>query len=442
DPDEWWPDEDTWADGGPEPWARDDWSHHWGHYDAPPPQPVKRPEDAPNWVARAVQRSTGGIRCHQLAGEDPLWRRAVAESLENLLAGSLALLWDLGWQPDDLHRLARKRSKMAARVVRDAMVADLEGYPRAAVDQRYWDQLEALGAERWWPAESGHLREQIDERDWDQIVDGAVAAVAVLTGLPRIEQHWPPPGQALPRTSKAGPGVDQRILTRVQSLLAKAESTSFEAEAESFIAAAQTLMARHSIDQALLAAAGGGAADDGPQAVRIGLDNPYEQAKAMLLGVIADANNCRVLWSKQWSFCTVVGFPSELVGVQNLFTSLLIQATAGLQREGSRIHRDGRSRTRSFRVSFLMSFAQRIGERLREATEAETAKADAEAAAAGRELLPILASRRRKIEEAFDEMFPATTKVTTAVVNDGEGWLAGRAAADLARIAAGEEIKR
>ncbi|WP_432557725.1 DUF2786 domain-containing protein [Granulicoccus sp. GXG6511] len=420
----------------------DPWEGDWWLRDSDQERPG-RPDEVSDRVARAVLAAAENRRRpHQLDGDDPLWRQTVAEVLENLLAGTLALLWGLGWQPDDLHRLARKRSKWAGRVMRDAMLGELGQYARALVDQRFWDQLDALEAERWWPEDSGHLRARTGHRDWDQIVIGAVEAAAVLTHLPKIEQHWPPPGQAQPRSERAGPAVDDRILARVRGLLAKAESTTFEAEAESFTAAAQALMARHSIDMALLAAAGQRAPGDAPQALRIGLDAPYEQAKAMLLGAVADASSCRVVWAKEWSFCTVVGFPAELVAVQNLFTSLLVQATSSLRREGSRVRWDGTSRTRSFRVSFLMSFAQRISERLRTATDEETAKASAEAKAAGRDLLPILASRRQETEQAFAAMFPATTEVASAMISDDEGWAAGRAAADLARIAAGEELKR
>ncbi|MDO5500508.1 MAG: DUF2786 domain-containing protein, partial [Propionibacteriaceae bacterium] len=284
------------------------------------------------------------------------------------------------------------------------------------------------------------LRAKTGHRTWERVLEGALEAAAVLAVLPPIERHWPVPGQARPTGDAGSHGpVDDRILARVRGLLAKAESTTFEAEAESFTAAAQSLMARHSIDLALLAAQGNPAAGDTPHAVRIGLDNPYEQAKATLLAVVADANNCRSVWAKQWSFCTVVGFPADLVAVENLFTSLLVQATAALSRQGSRTRRDGSSRTRSFRASFLMAYAGRIGERLRAATAEEAARADAEASAAGRELLPILASRRQETDDAFAEMFPRTTEVHT-MINDREGWAAGRVAADLARLGAGEEI--
>ena len=66
----------------------------------------------------------------------------------------------------------------------------------------------------------------------------------------------PPPGGpvARPRPRRAGRS-GSRMLDRVRALLAKAESTTFPAEAEALTGKAQELIARHSIDEALLAAA-------------------------------------------------------------------------------------------------------------------------------------------------------------------------------------------
>ena len=61
----------------------------------------------------------------------------------------------------------------------------------------------------------------------------------------------------------------------------------------------------------------------------------------------------------------MVGFAGDVEAVELLFTSLLVQATAAMMRAGSRTGRNGRSRTRSFRQSFLHAYAVRIGQRLR-----------------------------------------------------------------------------
>jgi hypothetical protein len=111
------------------------------------------------------------------------------------------------------------------------------------------------------------------------------------------------------------------MLTRVRALLAKAESTEFEAEVETFTAAAQSLMARHSIDVAMLAAESGGRpGTEGPQGRRLSIDAPYEVPKLMLLNVVASANRCRSIWNKKLGFATVLGFTPDLHAVEVLFT--------------------------------------------------------------------------------------------------------------------------
>src|SRR5262249_14522034 len=160
---------------------------------------------------------------------------------------------------------------------------------------------------------------------------------------PVLPTLCPPPGKA--RSGSLDPAragsADERILERVRALLAKAESTEFSEEAEAFTAGAQKLMARHSIDYALLAHRG--RHRDGTVGRRTPVDNPYESPKVGLLNVGAAANRCRAVWSKEFGFSTVVGFPDAVAAVELLFTSLLVQATAALTAAGS--HRDAYGRS-------------------------------------------------------------------------------------------------
>ena len=105
-------------------------------------------------------------------------------------------------------------------------------------------------------------------------------------------QRSPTPGtrQATGHTGTSErAAIEERVLARSRSLLAKAESTTLAAEAETFTAGAQALMARHSIDHALLSALDQSSSD---QTVgrRIGIANPYEAPKAMLLTAVAEAH--------------------------------------------------------------------------------------------------------------------------------------------------------
>jgi len=269
---------------------------------------------------------------------------------------------------------------------------------------------------------------------WLAVIDVAVRSIHLLTVLPRIQRITPLPGTWVRTTAAATSEVDERILARVRMLLAKAESTTFEAEAETFTAGAAALIVRHRIDEALLAETDQQAARDGAQARRIGIDNPYEQPKVQLLGSVAHANSCRAVWSKELGFATVIGFPSDLDGVELLFTSLLVQATRTMTATGQRSVQGAHRRSRTFRSSFLTSFAMRIGERLRQTTAEEEQRVGAERGAATGSRLPALIEREQRVTETLTELFPRTVPTRSRATYDAEGWRQGRQAADVANM--------
>ena len=411
----------------------------------PPPTPSLR-DRVQHLVNSAVlalidRDDIAAARCVDLLTADPAAdRRLVLEqTLNDCLRLTLGSLWQNGWQPVDLLRVAASRLKAPPlRLLRAGMAAQLSEYAAATVDPRWTEQLSEGEVAVWWPTEL--LAVQACARShpagWADFVHQALELLQLLTRLPPIELLGPVPGTAVARPAAAS-GVDERILARVRALLAKAESTTFPAEAETFTAGAQALMARHSIDHALLAAAGRTPTDT-PTGRRIGVDNPYEAPKATLLDAIASANRCRSIWSKELGFATVVGFPTDLDHVELLFTSLLVQATSAVTRDGSRTDRYGRSRTRAYRQSFLVSYAHRIRERLTETTQQQTDAAAAESG--GANLLPVLASRAEEVEAATAEMFPHLTVHTGGSAWDREGWDSGRAAADLASLTPADQV--
>ncbi|MFI0718640.1 DUF2786 domain-containing protein [Streptomyces sp. NPDC021224] len=231
--------------------------------------------------------------------------------------------------------------------------------------------------------------------------------------LPRLPALRPPGAEAPPGTGK--------MLARIRALLAKAESTGFPEEAEALSAKAQHLMARHSIDAALLGAAAG----EGPGARRIGVDRPYEGAKALLLDAVAEANRCQSVWSSDYGFATVVGHSADLDAAEILYTSLLVQADRAL-------HAGRVSRSRDFRESFLIAYASRVRARLTEATAAE----ESASAASAPGLLPALASRALAVEDTTRRLFPSTT-TSRLRARDAAGWSEGESAADRANLRAG-----
>ena len=219
------------------------------------------------------------------------------------------------------------------------------------------------------------------------------------------------------------------VLAKVRALLAKAESTQFEAEAEALTAKAQELMARHRIEAAMLDT-GGRSRRDGPTSRVVVIDDPYADAKAMLLSAVADANGCSAVWSKASRRATVFGFADELAGTELLFTSLLVQSATALHRAGPQIDRYGRSRTKRFRRAFLIAFAVRVGERLRAAVGAMV---DDEQSTSGADLVPVFARRDAEVEAAARAAFPDARSRTTSV-SDAGGWHAGTAFGDRADL--------
>lgn len=408
------------------------------------------------------------------------WPEVVSRTLVEFLRVSVTAAWRIGWQPAELARHAgRETSAVHASMAADMIASEMRGYPSATVDPRWAAQVAGLsavsaGARRpgakagatgdgsWWGSDEQYLgtwRAALGESDPTVGVATALETLHVLLHLRALEQLLPLPGAAPHATSArpdaapsgAGPAgaADERMLSRIRALLAKAESTEFPEEAEALSARAQELMAKYSIDHALLAAQAGAAEEPGGR--RIAVDNPYEGPKATLLNTVAEANRCRAVWSRDVGLVTVVGFPADLDAVELLFTSLLVQANAAMIRAGGKKDEYGRSRTRSFRQSFLVSYAIRIGERLAEATghaeQEAVARQDAGrrpgaggeaeigAGGPGTDLVPFLAARREAVNDATDELFRGRLTTSRGVrASDAEGWVSGRAAADLASL--------
>jgi hypothetical protein len=339
--------------------------------------------------------------------------------------------WERGWQPADVARLVRRDlGERHLALLADLIVAENRRYARVSV--RWEAQLRELGAH-------GPVPWQSDEKYADMLarrerIDRFSLATAVLElfrlllRLPAIEPVGPAPGDSVPLRQQPAVHGEPRMLTRIRALLAKAEATGFPEEAEALTAKAQELMARHSIDEAVLAARG--AATGGPVACRIGVDAPYETAKAILLDAVATANRCRAVWNSEFGFSTVVGFDGDLESVELLYTSLLVQGTSAMTRAEAQQRAGGRKRTKTFRQSFLTAYASRLGTRLTETTE-HVAQEAGEAAGA---LLPVLAARDVAVTDAAEQMFPRTTSTRVRGVTDLAGWEHGTAAADSARM--------
>jgi hypothetical protein len=375
-----------------------------------------------------------------VAYEDGLDALAVAPTAEvdpalfAAVTETAARLWKGGWQPAELHRavvrLGGTDRPVLGQAVVDAVAAHLRGFKRREVDERWLAQADDLGAAAWWSADTAYVTELAARRRLDRVsaLDDLLGLLVVLAELPAIEVLVPPPGTA-PRRKQTGARVDERLLDRVRALLAKAESTGYPAEAETYTAKAQELIARHSIDEALLAGRDGAEAKVVPFARRIGVDHPYEGEKASLLSAVAAANHCHTVWSPDLGFTTVFGFDADIDAVDLLDTSLLVQANRAMARAEPPGGKAGRARLKAFRQSFLVAYGVRIGERMARAAEAAL-----EAAPEAADLLPVLRSRDEQVRETMLRVFPRTVRGRGSRVDSREGWESGREAADRATL--------
>lgn len=398
------------------------------------------------WSSGDTRRANRAIGEIILSTGSPDDREAFGWAVTSILHERIGLAWEGNWQPADLDRLVARALKQPERaVLGDAMAHHLSEYPHRTIDPEWWTQLTDLEASLWWPAHQSYLAARSERESWRGLITSSVQLIATVWALPEIESLGPRPGEATPRVNRPDqPEVEPKMLERVRQLLAKAESTTFEAEAETFTAAAQKLMARHSIDAALLAASQP-TSGSGPGASRLGVDNPYDSLKVRLLSAVALANHCRVVWSKELGFVTLIGHREDRQAVETLFTSLLVQATTAMTQHGSRTDVRGRSRTTAFRRSFLAAFATRIGERLEEATAEEVqtvvTEMDDHAPSSGQELVPLIERREAAVDAAVDEMFPTLKTSRGPTITDAEGWDSGTAAADRASLGRGPGIE-
>ena len=376
-----------------------------------------------------------------------------AAEVASRLRHSVAGLWASGWQPNEAVRHVRRGcGSSAVRLLLAAIAVDHAGRAPSTIDPRWSAQIASLDLPQsaTFDRDDGSSTGAAWVRCWMDGEDASTSELVAAAGellvrlmtMPAIEALIAPPGagpdwQARVAGSAASTGASSAgaeadpVLEKVRALLAKAESTSFEAEAEAFTAKAQQLIARHAIDVARLAVDDG---DDGPSAIRVFIDDPYGDAKAVLLHVVAESGRCRSVSMGPLAMSTVVGFPSDLAATEMMFTSLLVQAQTALAAAARTAPPGSRPRSRGFRSAFLQSYAARIGQRLAEINQAVVAESEA---ASTTSILPVLASREVAVDGAVDDLFTNLTTRTRRGGVDAAGWASGRLAADNAELGGG-----
>ncbi|MDH4147014.1 MAG: DUF2786 domain-containing protein [Acidimicrobiia bacterium] len=358
--------------------------------------------------------------------------------LATSLAASVTTAWEHGWEPLDLHHVARRQGDAKLGRLAIAVIAAEGAAGRDDAPQRWRDQLDTLdlspGGEPADALVSWRRAERIGVAD---ALDCGLRLLLMLSELRGLDPLGDPPsswhrarpghGASASSAEPSGPSAQPKLVATIRALLAKAESTTFPAEAEAFTAKAQDLMSRYAIDAAMVAARSHDDLASGVRSGRVHIDNPYAPEKVQLLAAVGGVNRVRVVWDGTYAMAGIVGFPLDLELVELLFTSLLVQATRAMT-EAS----DGTSHTRSpsFRRAFFLAYSDRIGERLRQAeSEAETGAATEY----GTDLVPVLAQRREAVDEVFDRLFPGSRPMKGRMV-DARGWDAGQHAADQASL--------
>jgi hypothetical protein len=222
--------------------------------------------------------------------------------------------------------------------------------------------------------------------------------------------------------------MDTAILDKVRALLSKAERTDNEHEAEAFSRKAEELLVKYSIDRALLESRGQEVKQT-PIRKDIVIEAPYITPKATLLNVISKAHDVQAVQLRTAGSATgtvaLVGFPSDIELVEVLFASLLLQAVNAVPKDSQFSY--GRSRTRSFRSSFLTGFAAKVGQRL------QGIRQQAERAAEGPGTALVLRDRKQDVQTATKALFPRAKSVTRSVGNSS-GFAYGTRAGATANI--------
>lgn len=219
--------------------------------------------------------------------------------------------------------------------------------------------------------------------------------------------------------------ADEKYLERVRFLLNKAESTDSSEEAEALVAKATELMAKYSIDQALLDATR--PVKDEPIIKKYTLRAPYARDKWTLMSRIGEALSCQVvrIQAGQHQVVQVFGYKTDIEHLEMLYTSLLLQQTNQVMHV---IGYDA-GHTKTLRKSWMIGFADAVGRRLIQVYAKVTE--EAENTHAGTAL--VLADRKTIVEQMVGVHFPKMRK-STQTAQSGRAYRAGAEAGERADI--------
>lgn len=241
--------------------------------------------------------------------------------------------------------------------------------------------------------------------------------------------------------------MSESTLRVIQKLLSRAEATDFESERESCLAKVAELMARYSIEEAVVAASGDqdpGRASGTPLERLLVVPAPYAARKVSLFGAVGMNCGCTVIDigadDTGIRRVAVIGFPGDVERAEVLITSLLVQMTRSMLAERD-ARRPSSGATAAWRRSFITGFTVRVGQRLAEARARETARADTAAGSEGtarngstRSVALVLADREAEVDAEVRRRYPHLRSRRMDGGSSAHGHLAGRAAGDRASL--------
>lgn len=192
--------------------------------------------------------------------------------------------------------------------------------------------------------------------------------------------------------------ADEKYMIKVQALLNTAgHPATAPEEAEAAIAKATELMAKYSIDQAMLDSIR--PKQDVPIDKKYQIPSPYGVNKTSLMNVIAKALGCKLvrIQTGKVQVVHVFGYQTDIEHMELLYTSLLLQMTG----QGLRMQGYDAGHTRSLRNTWMMGFVNAVGKRLEEAYS--KARKDAEEEYAGTSTALVLADRKSIIDQMVSD---------------------------------------
>jgi hypothetical protein len=232
--------------------------------------------------------------------------------------------------------------------------------------------------------------------------------------------------------------LDAKLRT-IRGLLDKAEATDNEAEQEIFTAKAFDLMARYSIDQAMLDASRP-KADRGEvieREVFLG-SGPYVLARYDLIHSVAHTFGCKALTIKRFDgrYALLHGFESDVATIEVLYTSLLVQVTRVMRATPVPARVNGTT----FRRNFIIGFADRVGLRLAAQTVTVIAEAQEATEPGSESVALVLADRKAEVDDFTKRRYGRIGRISSGGQYDSAGREAGDSAGRKADITTGGRV--